>query len=50
MIKKAERKAMLKRLKPTKVIGSKEKFSNRIGVPFIKEVVRKFKLRETIEE
>lgn len=41
---------MLKRLKPIKIVQSKEKLSNRIGVPLIEELVRKFKLREKIEE
>ncbi|MHB8930944.1 MAG: IS1380 family transposase [Melioribacteraceae bacterium] len=41
---------MQKRLKPIKVIRSKEKLSNRIGVPLIEELVRKFRLRERIDE
>jgi hypothetical protein len=41
---------MLKRLKPIKISRSKEKLSNRIGVPLIEELVRKFRLREKIDE
>lgn len=41
---------MLKKLKPIKVTRSKEKLSNRIGVPLIEEVVRKLNIREKIEE
>lgn len=41
---------MLKRLKPIKITRSKEKLSNRIGVPLIEELVGKFRLREKIDE
>jgi hypothetical protein len=41
---------MQKRIKPIKIIRSKEKLSNRIGVSLIEELVRKFKLRETIDK
>jgi hypothetical protein len=41
---------MVKRLKRIKIVQSKEKLSNRIGVPLIEEVVRKYKLREKIDE
>ncbi len=41
---------MLKRLKPIKITRSKEKLSNRIGVPLIEELVCKFRLREKIDE
>src|SRR4030043_1856281 len=39
---------MLKALKPLKIVRSKEKLSNRIGVPLIEELVRKFGIRERI--
>lgn len=41
---------MLRRLKPIKVSRSKEKLSNRIGVPLIEELIRKLRLREKIDE
>lgn len=41
---------MLQRLKPIKVTRSKEKLSNRIGVPLIEEIVWKLRLREKIDE
>ena len=41
---------MLKRLKPIKVIRSKEKLSNRIGVPLVEEIASKFRIREKIDE
>lgn len=37
---------MIHRLKPIKVTRSKEKLSNRIGVPLIEEIVSKLQLRE----
>lgn len=41
---------MLKRLKPIKITRSKEKLSNRIGVPLIEELIRRFGIREKIDE
>lgn len=41
---------MLRRLKPIKVTRSKEKLSNRIGVPLIEEIVSKLFLRERMDE
>jgi len=40
---------MLKRLKPIKVSRSKEKISNRIGVPLVEEIVEKLRIREKID-
>lgn len=41
---------MLKRLKPIKVTRSKEKLSNRIGVPLVEGIVEKLYIREKIDE
>ena len=41
---------MLRRLKPIKITRSKERLSNRIGVPLIEEITQKLGLREKIDE
>ena len=41
---------MLQRLKPIKVTRSKEKLSNRIGVPLIEEIVLELRIREKMDE
>jgi Transposase DDE domain group 1 len=41
---------MLHKLKPIKVTRSKEKLSNRIGVPLVEEIVSKLRLREKTDE
>lgn len=41
---------MLKRLKPIKIKQSKEKLSNRIGVPLVEEIIEKLGLRKRIDE
>lgn len=41
---------MLKKRKPIKITHSKEKLSNRIGLPLIEEIVKKLYIREKIEE
>ncbi|MBU2444687.1 MAG: hypothetical protein KJ666_03815, partial [Bacteroidetes bacterium] len=41
---------MLKRLKLIKITRSKKKLSNRIGVPLIEELARRFRIRENIDE
>jgi len=41
---------MLKRLKPIKITRSKEKLSNRIGVPLVEELIGRFRIREKIDE
>ena len=41
---------MLKKRKPIKITRSREKLSNRIGVPLIEEVVEKLRLREKMDE
>ena len=45
-----EKSHMLKRLKPIKITRSKEKLSNRIGVPLVEEMVEKLRVREKIDE
>ncbi|MFH1528166.1 MAG: hypothetical protein ABIG69_16285, partial [Bacteroidota bacterium] len=41
---------MLKRLKLIKITRSKEKLSNRIGIPLVKELIGVFRIREKIDE
>lgn len=41
---------MLRRLKPIKITRSKEKLSNRIGVPLVEELISVFRIREKIDE
>ncbi|MEG8990933.1 IS1380 family transposase [Ignavibacteria bacterium 4148-Me] len=40
----------MKPLKRIKVIGSKEKLSNRIGIPLVEEIVDRLEIREAIDE
>jgi len=41
---------MLRRPKPIKITRSKEKLSNRIGVPLVEELISVFRIREKIDE
>lgn len=41
---------MLKRSKPIKVTRSKERISNRIGVPLVEEIIERMGLREKVDE
>ena len=41
---------MLKGIKPIKITRSKERLSNRIGLPLIEQIVKRLKIREAIDK